>query len=111
MTLTDKTGAPIAVSRKPDEFVVAVEDRAVGLAAFRDRDRQRVFYHTEVDGAFEGRGLATALIREALAATRADGMRIVPVCPMVQAYVRKHHEFDDLVDEPTAAVLEWLETS
>jgi hypothetical protein len=27
-------------------------------------------------------------------------MRIVAQCPMVSAYLRKHHEFDDLIDRP-----------
>jgi predicted GNAT family acetyltransferase len=48
------------------------------------------------------------LIAEALAATRADGLRIVAVCPMVAGYVKKHPEFDDIVDRPTPEILESL---
>ena len=62
---------------------------------------ERIFTHTEVDDAFEGRGLATILIGEALQATRDAGLRIVAVCPMVAAYIDKHHEFDDVVDPVT----------
>ncbi|MDT5106159.1 MAG: uncharacterized protein QOI25_3672 [Mycobacterium sp.] len=108
MTLTDKTGAPVTVSKKPDEFTISVEGKPVGLEAFAERDGQRVFYHTEIDDAFGGRGLGTVLIAEALAATRADGLRIVAVCPMVAAYVKKHPEFDDIVDRPTPEILESL---
>ena len=109
MTLTDKTGAPVSIAKEADKFTVAVEGKTVGLTAFGERDGQRVFRHTEVDDAFGGRGLATALIAEALAATRADGLRIVAVCPMVAAYVKKHHDFDDIVDRPTPEILRWLE--
>lgn len=108
MTLTDKTGAPVTVAREADKFTVAVEGKTVGLAAFGDRDGQRVFSHTEVDQAFGGRGLATILVAEALAATRAEGLRIVAVCPMVAAYVKKHHDFDDIVDRPTREIMRWL---
>jgi predicted GNAT family acetyltransferase len=108
MTLTDKTGAPVTVSRQPHEFTIAVEGKTVGLGAFAERDGQRVFYHTEVDEAFGGRGLGTALIAEELAVTRADGLRIVAVCPMVAAYVKKHPEFDDILDRPTPQILESL---
>ncbi len=94
MTQTDKTGAPVTVLRQPHAFSIAVEGKPLGLKAFTERDGQRVFYHTEVDDAFGGRGLATVLIAEALAATRADGLRIVAVCPTVAAYVKKHHEFE-----------------
>lgn len=109
MTLTDKTGAPVDITREPNQFTVSVEGKAVGLTAFRERDGQRVFFHTEVDDAFGGRGLGTVLIAEALAATRADGLRIVAVCPMVAAYVKKHHDFDDIVDRPTREILRWLQ--
>jgi uncharacterized protein len=108
MTLTDKTGAEVAITRRTDRFTVGVDGNNVGLTAFREHGGQRVFYHTEVDEAFGGRGLATILIGEALTATRAEGMRIVPVCAMVQAYVDKHHEYDDIVDTPTAQILGWL---
>lgn len=109
MTLTDKTGAPVTVAREADKFTVTVEGKTVGLAAFGDRDGQRVFSHTEVDEAFGGRGLATILVAEALAATRTEGLRIVAVCPMVAAYVKKHHDFDDIVDRPTRDIMRWLQ--
>jgi predicted GNAT family acetyltransferase len=110
MTLTDKTGTPVTVAREDGKFTVAVEGTPVGLAAFGDREGQRVFSHTEVDDAYGGRGLATVLVAEALAETRAEGLRIVAVCPMVAAYVKKHHEFDDIVDRPTREIVRWLKS-
>jgi uncharacterized protein len=108
MTLTDKTGAPVTVTAEADRFTVAVDGKVVGHTEFADRGGQRVFFHTQVDEAYGGRGLATALIGEALTATRAEGKRIVPVCPMVSVYVKKHHEFDDIVDKPTPNVMHSL---
>ena len=109
MTLTDKTGAELAVAKESGKFTVAVEGQPVGLADFRDKDGQRVFFHTEVDDSFGGRGIATVMVREALAETRAEGLRIVPVCPLVSAYVKKNHEFDDIVDRPTRDIMHWLQ--
>ncbi|MGB3480781.1 MAG: GNAT family N-acetyltransferase [Mycobacterium sp.] len=114
MTLADKTGAPVTVTKQDREFTISVDGAAagetpVGLTAFRERNGQRIFHHTEVDEQFGGRGLATILVREALSATRADGLRIVAVCPMVAAYVKKHHDFDDIVDRPTREILHWLQ--
>lgn len=106
MPLTDKTGAPVTVEKKTDEFTIAVEGKPVGLEAFADRDGQRIFYHTEIDEAFGGRGLGTVLIAEALAVTRADGLRIVGVCPMVAGFLKKHPEFNDIVDIATPEILE-----
>src|SRR5690349_10820453 len=98
---TDKTGAPTTVSEESDRFVISVDGKTAGFTEIVDRDGRRTFPHTEVDDAFQGRGLATILIGEALQRTRAAGLRIVPVCEMVAAYVKKHHEFDDVVDAPS----------
>ena len=95
----DKTGAPTTVTTGSDRYTIAVEGKEVGHAEFVDRDTQRVFTHTEVDENFEGRGLATILIADALQATRDSGLRIVARCPMVANYVEKHDEFKDVVDK------------
>jgi uncharacterized protein len=105
---TDKTGAPTTVGAEADRFTIAVEGQQVGLAEFAERDGQRIFTHTEVADAFEGRGLATILIGEALQKTRDAGLRIVAVCPMVASFVEKHHEFDEAVDPVDADVKRWL---
>jgi len=107
---TDKTGAPTTVSAEDGKYTIAVDGQTVGLAAVADRGNQRVFYHTEVQPRFEGRGLATILVGEALEATRADGKRIVPVCPMVAAFIKKHPEFRDITDKATPDILRWVET-
>lgn len=104
----DKTGAQTTVGQSDDSFTISVEGQRVGVSQFADRDGQRVFYHTEVDDEFEGRGLATILVGEALTTTRAAGLRIVPVCKLVAGYVGKHPEFNDVVDPPTREVIDWL---
>jgi len=102
MTLTDKTGAPVTVTKHPDRFTIEVDGQQVGLLDYQDRDGRRAFPHTEVDESFGGRGLGTIVVAEALAATRAEGLRIVPICSMAQAYADQHHEYDDNVDQPTS---------
>lgn len=105
---TDKTGAPTEVVKQSDRFNITVDGKPAGFTEFADRDGQRVFPHTEVDDAFQGRGLATILIGEALEQTRDDGLRIVPVCDMVAGYLDKHEEFSDSVDPVTPDVERWL---
>jgi predicted GNAT family acetyltransferase len=62
---------------------------------------QRVFFHTEVDDAYKGQGLAQRLAQAALDETVADGRRIVPICAFIAGYLRKHGEYAEHVDEPT----------
>lgn len=107
---TDKTGAQATVSAGEGKYIIAVEGRAVGAALVRDRGNQRVFYHTEINDQFGGRGLATILVEQALVAARADGKRIVAVCPMVAGLLDKHPEFDDIRDSVTPQLRRWAQT-
>jgi predicted GNAT family acetyltransferase len=45
-----------------------------------------------------GRGLADQLVKTALEAAREAGVRVIPTCPFVQAYLKKHPEYQGLVD-------------
>lgn len=105
---TDKTGAEAVVTEEEGRYTITVEGQRVGLADFADRENQRVFYHTEIDPAYGGRGLATILIEEALDSARAEGKRVVPVCSMVVTVLKKHPEYDDITDPVTSDVLRWV---
>jgi predicted GNAT family acetyltransferase len=72
------------------------------LAGFADYELRGddliVFTHTEVDDAFEGRGVGGALARFALDDVRAEGTRrVVPRCPFIKSWIEKHPEYQDLV--------------
>jgi predicted GNAT family acetyltransferase len=95
----DRTGAPTHVTAEPGRFSISVNGQRVGIADFVDRDGRRIFPHTEVNRAFQGRGLATILVREALEATRPTGLRVVPQCWMVAEFIEKNPEFADLVGD------------
>ncbi len=56
-----------------------------------------VFTHTEVPRELEGSGVGGSLVRTGLEWARERGLRVVPVCPFVAAYIRRHPEFVDLV--------------
>ncbi|MGW0881856.1 GNAT family N-acetyltransferase [Streptomyces sp. NPDC002671] len=93
-----------------NRYEILVDGKRAGLTAYRDRGDQRVFYHTEVDDAFAGQGLASILVREALTDVRDSGKRIVPVCPYVAKFLKKHAEFADITDPVTPEILQWLDT-
>ena len=77
-----------------------MQGRRVGFAEFSDVAGIRTFFHTEVDPAFQGRGLASILVAAALGATRSDGLRIAAPCWMVDQYARRSGEYDDLLVSP-----------
>jgi predicted GNAT family acetyltransferase len=69
----------------------------VGSIAYRTEPGVRVLVHTEVEPRFEGRGVGARLVAAALDDLRARGLLLVPLCPFVAAYVRRHPEYADLV--------------
>lgn len=83
------------------QFEIHVGHERAGLTRYTEDGGQRIFIHTEVDDGFSGRGLAGELVRAALDATRADGLRIVAVCPYVARFLQKNHDWDDIVDPVT----------
>jgi len=56
--------------------------------------------HTEVDAAFEGRGLGSELVRRMLDDIRSRSTKVLPVCPFVRAFVQRHPEYTDVVWKP-----------
>ena len=91
-------------------YEILVDGKRAGLTAYRDRGEQRVFFHTEVDDAYAGQGLASQLVQQALTDVRAAGKRIVPVCSYVAAFLKRHEEFADITDPVTPEVREWLDS-
>ena len=53
--------------------------------------------HTEVPEALSGQGVGSKLVRGALDSIRAEGVKIVPRCEFVAAYVERHPEYRDLL--------------
>lgn len=109
--MTDST-EQITVARNDAQgrYDISVDGELAGFTEFVDRGEQRIFPHTELDEKFSGRGLSSILVRDALADTRAAGLRVVPVCPLVARYVSKHDELSDIVDRPTPEILRWVRT-
>ncbi|MGE3917387.1 MAG: GNAT family N-acetyltransferase [Hyphomicrobiaceae bacterium] len=53
--------------------------------------------HAEVPRALEGRGHGGTLVRATLDAVRAEGLKVVPRCSFVAAYIRRHPDYADLL--------------
>lgn len=51
--------------------------------------------HTEVPEALSGTGAGLKLVKQLVEDARAEGFRIVPLCPFVNAMRRKHPEWAD----------------
>lgn len=72
-------------------------DEVGGFAAYRLRDGKITFTHTEVDSAYEGKGLGSTLVGGALDDARARELTVVARCPFVRSYIERHQEYADLL--------------
>jgi uncharacterized protein len=90
----------VEVTDNPAEnrYEARVGGELAGFAAYHLTRSSIVFTHTEVDPAFEGHGVGSALARFALDDVRAKGERdVVPVCPFIHGWIDDHPEYADLV--------------
>ena len=69
----------------------------VAFIAYRRSGDQIIFLHTEVPAELEGQGIAGRMAQVALDDARAQALAVIPRCPFVAGYIRRHSEYLDLV--------------
>jgi uncharacterized protein len=90
----------VVVTRNEDEsrWEARIGGELAGFAAYQLTDELVVFTHTEVDPAFEGKGVGGALARSALDEVAAEGTRkVMPLCPFIKAWIQRHPAYVPLV--------------
>jgi predicted GNAT family acetyltransferase len=78
-------------------YELRVDGNLAGEIRYRRQPGSVVLVHTEIEPSLEGQGMGAVLVRGALEDIRARGDRVVPFCPFVAAFIRRHHEYADLV--------------
>ncbi|MCD2443547.1 N-acetyltransferase [Agromyces sp. SYSU K20354] len=92
----------IVRSDERQRYDLTVGGRRAGVSQFRLEPGTIVFTHTIVRPEFEGMGLGSRLAKFVLDDAVARGERIVPECPFIAAYLRRHPEYEASVDWPAA---------
>ena len=85
----------VDVRDNPDEsrFEVWFDGDLAGFTVYEERaEATWAFVHTEIDPAFEGHGLGSALVREAMTAMADRGVAVLPYCSFVKEWLAKHPE-------------------
>ena len=89
---------PNIVDNQPElRYEVWAGDRLAGTIRYTREGDVVTLVHTEVDPAFEGKGLGSILVAGALDDVRAQGKLVHPLCPFVAAYIKRHPEYADVV--------------
>ena len=69
----------------------------LAVAYYEPRGDSLAFVHTVVPERLQGRGLASTLIKAALADVHRRGLKVIAECPFVAAYIDRHPEERDLL--------------
>ncbi|GHC85100.1 N-acetyltransferase [Nocardiopsis terrae] len=87
------------VTDVPDNrrYEVRADGEVAGYAEYILTDDLITFTHTEIDPAFEGRGMGSVLVREALDDVRGRELAVLPLCPFVKGWIERHRDYADLV--------------
>lgn len=95
------TPAPEPALTRDDEgsrYLLRVGERVVAYSEYELDGDHVVFVHTVVDEDVKGQGMGAELVSRALADVRARGLRVIARCPFVRGWLRRHHDYDDIVD-------------
>jgi len=53
--------------------------------------------HTVVDKALQGKGVAKEMVEKVLLQIEQRGLRVIPRCPFIKKYIKKHPEWETIV--------------
>jgi hypothetical protein len=100
------TDAP-AVTDNPaaSRYELHVGTELAGIVTYQLRNHGTVIslLHTEVEPAFQGAHLATHLAQFILDDARKRGLAVLPFCPYINSWIKKHPEYTDLVPQDRRA--------
>lgn len=89
--------AQITDRQERHRYELTVDGQKAGQINYRMVYGDIELIHTEVDPAYEGKGLAGQLAKFALDDARTRGLKVIPSCEYVRKYLERHPEYADLV--------------
>lgn len=85
-------------NRESERFEMKVGEHTAFIE-YKERPNKILLVHTEVPAALEGKGAGTAIIEKTLAYIERNNVKLVPLCPFVAAYIKRHPEWERIVDD------------
>jgi predicted GNAT family acetyltransferase len=92
--------AEVEVRDNPAEqrFEAYVDGGLAGFTAYQREDGTIWLLHTEVDDAFEGKGVGSSMVRQVLDGLRAEpALKVKVTCPFVSSWIRRHPDYQELL--------------
>ena len=91
----------LEVADNPDEqrYEVRADGELAGFTTYHRRGDRIALNHTEIEDAYEGKGVGSALVARTLDDLRERRLDVLPFCPFVRGYIERHPKYLDLVPE------------
>ena len=89
---------PLIRNEEKTQFEIVING-FVAFVVYKQNDKRIYLIHTESPPELEGTGAASALVEKTLHYIEENGYTLVPLCPFVFAYVKRHPEWKRIVDE------------
>lgn len=89
---------PLAKNEDKKRFEIEI-DGHFAFINFTETQNQISLNHTEVEKELEGKGAATAVIEKTLENIEKSGKKLLPFCPLVFAYIKRHPDWIRIVDK------------
>ena len=90
-------GIHVVHNAEEQRYELWVDEALAGVLEYESAPGVLVLAHAEIDPALEGRGLGTRLAADAFQDIRSRGLKLIPACSFVRAYLRRHPEERDVV--------------
>lgn len=73
-------------------------DQFIAFIDYKESDGKISLTHTEAPKELEGRGVANAVVEKTLDYIEQNNFTLVPLCPFVFAYIKRHPEWNKIID-------------
>ena len=93
----------VADNPAASRYELRVDGQLAGFINYHIRDETISLIHTEVNPGFQGGGLAGRLAGYALDDARKRQLAVLPFCPYVLSWIKRHPEYADLVPQDRRA--------
>lgn len=74
-------------------------DGNTAIIEYKEYPGKIALLHTEVPPQLEGKGAATAIIEKTLDYIEKKKFKLIPLCPLVVAYIKRHPEWKRITDK------------
>ncbi|WP_311491964.1 GNAT family N-acetyltransferase [uncultured Anaerococcus sp.] len=86
----------IKINKEKSRAEAIEDDKIIGLCEYKIKDGIIDIYHTEVDKAYGGKGLAGKLMDEVVGFARSEKKKIYPTCSYVAKKFDEDSQYEDV---------------